>query len=462
MSSAKARRMEAMRKKYVSRSSRPSHKPNDLNVADEPRPSSTSPLQLVPHDSALCSSSTPNPIPLPSLGSGKHEPPLEKSSEHVPPLEKSPEHVPPLEKSSPPKEGPLKIEISRGGINPAFSFLSSDDGAMDRPGWMDVDDFLLDTLDDPTRNLTIVDNVERGPFGSGIIDAIYIIDRGVYWEAITKGFSEVNLAKETRNPRVNGYGFELVIRTRKGEGEEKCPGWVIETCADLLRFQASDGNLKLGDIIQVSPELIGNDFSHLTFTRDAKWGSKLKTSFGTLSFYQVVPLKEGEAEIGERIGTDRFIKSIFFGRVPVTDLERTSFRDHVLWAHFMDDISLQPVPIKGMKVMCEGTDVTISIPNTPSLVFNLLLNLFHDSPMIWENADTKVVWLRIHEIGSHGDSKDSNEHEVFVSSEGMMILYSLFESSSSSFRLGLGSFPLNIVIEKEPKLTLTIEDVATV
>jgi len=454
--------MEAMRKKYVSRSSKPS---KDISVADEPQPSSTSPRELIPSDPSSPPSASSDPIPLPTLAPDSRSPPSESDS-RSPPSESDSllcdRHEPPLESK---KEGPLKIEISKGGINPAFSFLSSDDGAMDRPGWMDVDEFLLDTLDDPTRNLTIVDNVERGPFGSGIIDALYIIDRGVYWEAITKGFSEVNLAKETRNPRVNGYGFELVIRTRKGEGEEKCPGWVIQTCADLLRFQASDGNLKLGDIIQVSPDLIGNDFSHLTFTRDAKWGSKLKTSFGTLSFYQVVPLKEGEAEIGEKIGTDRFIKSIFFGRVPVTDLARPSFRDHVLWAHFMDEISLMPVPVKGMKVVCQGTDLTISIPNTPSLVFNLLLNLFHDSPMTWEDGKgdvkTKCVWLRMHEIGSHGDSKDSNEHEVFVSSEGMMTLYSLFESSPSSFRLGLGSFPLSIVIEKEPKLTLIIEDIVT-
>lgn len=365
---------------------------------------------------------------------------------------------------------PICVDISEGEANKAFTLLNSDtDGKTEElpvPGWNAIHDFLCDTMDDPGSRLTIMYNTERRPFGKGVIDAVYVIDRGDLWEAVSRGFTEVNMYKETDDPTTNGYGFELVMRVAKKEGEGKsCPGWIMDVMAALLTTKASGRmDVGLGDVFDIDADLIGDlpGAATLAITRDPKWREKLKTSFGTMCFYQVVPLTDKEGSLALSLGTNLFLKALFFGQVPVVKPGRPDMSSHVLWSRFKDDIDLAPVEVAGLAVSVQGADMAVVIPDHPLLVFRLLLGLMHDLPTTWVNpkTDLKCVWLR-HNLRETAppDKHQSNLHHIlYISCVGLEKLFGLFDTKVTSWAEEVRDHPpWPLDLELEPKISLGLK-----
>jgi hypothetical protein len=364
---------------------------------------------------------------------------------------------------------PIEVRLSETPVNPAFTLLNSDvDGtkeALPVSGWSAIHEFLTDSMDDPSSCLTIMYNTERRPFGEGVIDSIYLIDRGCLWEAVSCGFTEVNLYKESRDEGVNGYGFELVMRIAKQEGDKTCPTWVMDVMAALLKTHASGAmKISLGDVFDIDEELIRDipGAVSLAITRDPKWREKLKTSFGSMCFYQVVPLGDREGTLALDLGTNMFLKALYFGKVPVVDPAKPDVSSHVLWSRFRDEVELGDQEVEGMAVQAKGPSLTVAVPNDPTLVFHLLLALVHDLPTTWVNPRTglKCVWLRhnLRETATPESHKSPLHHVIYVASEGLETLFNLFDSRTTEWAERVRDDPpWPLVIENEPRLELTLK-----
>lgn len=369
----------------------------------------------------------------------------------------------------------IGVDLSEASVNHAFTLLNSEvDGDTEPlpvPGWTAIHEFLTDTMDDPEA-LTIMYNTERRPFGQGVIDAVYWLDRGSMWEAVSRGFTEVNLYKETTNDGVNGYGFELVMRVAKTGADCPPPPWVMDVMAALLKTHASgEMEIALGDVFDIDEELIREvpGAVSLAITRDPKWREKLKTSFGSMCFYQVVPLSDKEGSLALDLGTNIFLKTLYFGQVPVIDAFRKDSSGHVLWSRFKDEVDLGDIDVDGLAVLVRGAALRVAIPPTsptsppaPLLVFRLLLALVHDLPTTWVNpkTDLKCVWLRhnMRQTTNPDHHKSPLHHIIYVSSEGVQALFDLFDTKASEWADAVrDSPPWPLVIENEPRLELTLK-----
>src|SRR5262245_54120300 len=56
-----------------------------------------------------------------------------------------------------------------------------------------------------------------------------------HWHFVTYGFSEL-YEKESDDPEVSGWGFELTFRLSRGEDEDQPPGFAIDFLFNLGRY----------------------------------------------------------------------------------------------------------------------------------------------------------------------------------------------------------------------------------
>lgn len=68
-----------------------------------------------------------------------------------------------------------------------------------------------------------------------------------HWHYVTYGFTEL-YDKESDDPQVSGYGFELTFRLKRGN-EEEPPVWPVNLLQNLARYVFSSGNVFGSDII---------------------------------------------------------------------------------------------------------------------------------------------------------------------------------------------------------------------
>lgn len=62
-----------------------------------------------------------------------------------------------------------------------------------------------------------------------------------HWHYVTYGFSEL-YEKESDDPAVSGFGFELTFRLKRGE-EKDPPVWPVSLLQNLARYVFSSGNV---------------------------------------------------------------------------------------------------------------------------------------------------------------------------------------------------------------------------
>jgi hypothetical protein len=119
-----------------------------------------------------------------------------------------------------------------------------------------------------------------------------------HWHFVTYGFSEL-WAKESDDPEVSGYGFELTFRPTCQASDQKPPNWALNFLQNLGRYVFETGNcfgsghtLPLhGPIEQGSSTLI----QVATFAPDPQL-PPISTPNGRVEFLQVVGLTLDELE----------------------------------------------------------------------------------------------------------------------------------------------------------------------
>ena len=156
--------------------------------------------------------------------------------------------------------------------------------------------------------------------------SIYVNEKEKCYHYITYGFSEL-YEKETDNPAVSGFGYELTFRLKYNELESTYPIWPVNLLQNIAKMVFSEGirfdeynTLPTGPIkLDADTKIIA-----LLFVIDPEL-SKISTPHGSLKFLEIFGLKEDEYEGIKNKTIDRreFIKQQQLqNRLLITDLDR--------------------------------------------------------------------------------------------------------------------------------------------
>jgi hypothetical protein len=134
--------------------------------------------------------------------------------------------------------------------------------------------------------------------GDGLIYgiSIYRAEKPRHWHFVTYGFSEL-YAKESDDPAVSGWGFELTFRLMRGENESQPPAFAINFLMNLGRYVRRSRNpFGTGHYMDLNgPIGVGADTAirAIAFVEDPQLGA-IDTPNGRVQFLQVVGITTDE------------------------------------------------------------------------------------------------------------------------------------------------------------------------
>lgn len=165
--------------------------------------------------------------------------------------------------------------------------------ADEAPGWNAID-AACETLYPKEKNPIHVAPALSPVFsGEGLIYGIsaYKAAKPNHWHFVTYGFSEL-YAKESDDPAVSGWGFELTFRLTR-DREKQPPNWAFNFLMNLGSYVRRSGNpFGSGHAMDINgPIAYGTDTAirAIAFTRDPQLGT-IDTPNGRVEFLQVVGL----------------------------------------------------------------------------------------------------------------------------------------------------------------------------
>ena len=151
-----------------------------------------------------------------------------------------------------------------------------------------------------------------------------------HWHYVTYGFTEL-YEKESDDPEVSGYGFELTFRLKRGE-EEPPPVWPVNLLQNLARYVFSSGNaFGLGHHMDANGPIALETETKLTalgFRIDPELG-EMDTPNGHFAFLQVVGLTADEMAAMMCWNGEKFLSELE-QQIPlcITDLSRPSMMEN--------------------------------------------------------------------------------------------------------------------------------------
>lgn len=146
-----------------------------------------------------------------------------------------------------------------------------------------------------------------------------------HWHFVTYGFSEL-YDKESDDPEVSGFGFELSFRLAADVATDEPPMWALNFLQNIARYVFQSGNtFDAGHYMNLNgPIALENDtkIRAIAFVEDAELGT-MQTPNGRVDFLQVVGITEPE-ELALMRWSGRKALAAFGERLPlhVTDLAR--------------------------------------------------------------------------------------------------------------------------------------------
>ena len=151
-----------------------------------------------------------------------------------------------------------------------------------------------------------------------------------HWHYVTYGFTEL-YEKESEDPEVSGYGFELTFRLKRGK-EKQPPTWPVSLLQNLARYVFSSGNaFGPGHHMNANGPIALETDTQLTalgFRTDPELG-ELDTPNGHFMFLQVVGLTEDEMDAMMCWNGEKFLVELE-RQIPlcITDLSRLSLMEN--------------------------------------------------------------------------------------------------------------------------------------
>lgn len=167
------------------------------------------------------------------------------------------------------------------------------------PGWDAIDDALRPIYGDrePLHVGTVI------PYGLGGPDPIHGISiyknaKPAHWHFVTYGFSEL-WEKESTDPDVSGYGFEMTFRLACDAKAKKPPNWALKFLQNLGRYVFETGNtFGVGHTMPLNGPIAQGDntlIHAVTFCHDPQL-PPMDTPNGRVEFLQIVGLTMDELD----------------------------------------------------------------------------------------------------------------------------------------------------------------------
>lgn len=117
-----------------------------------------------------------------------------------------------------------------------------------------------------------------------------------HWHFVTYGLSEL-YEKESDDPEVSGWGFELTFRLSRPANESEPPAWVLNFLQNLARYVFETGNVfQEGHHMNLNGPIcleVETPIRAICFVSDAEL-PEITTPNGKLLFLQVVGITESE------------------------------------------------------------------------------------------------------------------------------------------------------------------------
>ena len=176
--------------------------------------------------------------------------------------------------------------------------------------------------------------------GPDYIDGISAYRSSAYvphWHFVTFGFSEL-YDKESDDPAVSGFGFELTFRIKAPEA----PMWALSLLQNLGRYVFQTGNafdaghyMNLNSTIALGVE---TDIRAITLVNDPQLPGRIESANGSLEFLQIVGITLDELQAIKRWKSDKFL-AVLAAYLPglVTDLDRKSLLSNPEFKKIVDD-----------------------------------------------------------------------------------------------------------------------------
>lgn len=197
----------------------------------------------------------------------------------------------------------------------------------DAPGWHAIDaacERIYPTQKSPLH----VASMPHPPIGDGLIYGIsaYRAVKPKHWHFVTYGFSEL-YAKETDDPDVSGWGFELTFRLARGL-ERQPQNWTFNFLMNLGKYVRRSANpFGVGHVMDLNgPIALGTKtrIRAIAFTADPQLGT-IDTPNGRVQFLQVAGLTMDEYAACGDWHTAAILAVMAEGnRLLITDLDRAS------------------------------------------------------------------------------------------------------------------------------------------
>jgi hypothetical protein len=200
------------------------------------------------------------------------------------------------------------------------------------PGWEAIDAALrpLYGRQKPLHYGTLISHRLGGP---DPLDGVSVYKNSFlsrHWHYVTYGFSEL-YDKESEDPEVSGWGFELTFRLAPLPKERKPPFWPVSFLQNLARYVFRTGNVfALGHHIDLSGpialEHAETSIRAALFARDPQL-EPIQTPNGRLEFLQVVGITADELEATQEWNAEGLLDVLSQGNsLLITDLTRPSVR----------------------------------------------------------------------------------------------------------------------------------------
>ena len=213
-----------------------------------------------------------------------------------------------------------------------------DNDAIQTVGWRAIDAALRPMYGDhePRHYGTLISYALGGPDPIDGVSAYWRDAPTPHWHYVTYGFSEL-YDKQTDDPDVSGYGFELTFRLAADARTPEPPIWPMNLLQNLARYVFSTGNaFAAGDHMNARGPIHADDAStrltSLGFARDPEL-PPADTPHGRVEFLQVVGITDDE-ERAMRAWDGEKLLDLASRHLPllVTDLARPSLTDDAAFA----------------------------------------------------------------------------------------------------------------------------------
>jgi len=196
------------------------------------------------------------------------------------------------------------------------------------PGWAAID-AAFERLYPGQKDIHLAAVPPPGAGGDAVLNGVSIYQGAgdmPHWHYVTYGLTEL-FDKQSDDPSISGFGFELTFRLKQGE-ETEPPRWPFEMLQNLGRYVFSTGCIfeaghfrqRLAPILQDTETQI---FS-LIFVADPEL-PQADTPNGKLNFVQVVGITNDEMDAVWNVGV-KTVEALLARRSPklVTDITRSS------------------------------------------------------------------------------------------------------------------------------------------